>query len=63
VELVPVEEQEAVLGRQIGGCGPSAGKPPMRVLTDSSLSGAKAQMWASAATFGWVPASVITAPP
>ena len=32
------------LGGRIGGCGPSAGNPPMSVLTDSSLSGAKAQM-------------------
>jgi hypothetical protein len=29
-------------GGRIGGCGPSAGKPAMRALTDSPLSGAKA---------------------
>ena len=33
------------------------------VFTDSPLSGAKAAMYTSAATFGCVPASVMTAPP
>ena len=51
--LYPVQEQEAVsrsrnrkpsLGGRIGGCGASAGKPARSVLTDSSLSGANAQM-------------------
>src|SRR5271157_5751641 len=32
------------LGGRIGGCGPLAGNPPMSELTDSSLSGANAQM-------------------
>jgi hypothetical protein len=31
------------LGGRMGGCGPSAGNPPMSELTDSSLSGANAQ--------------------
>src|SRR5882762_443943 len=31
--------------------------------TDSPLSGAKAAMYTRAETFGWFPASVITAPP
>src|SRR5215469_10029217 len=31
-------------GGRIGGCGPSAGKPAMSEPTDSSLSGANAQM-------------------
>lgn len=34
-----------------------------RLRTDSPLSGANAAMYASPATFGWFPASVITAPP
>jgi hypothetical protein len=42
MELVPVKEQEPVHGGRIGGWEPSAGKPAMRVLTDSPLSGAKA---------------------
>src|SRR5712691_553145 len=32
------------LGGRIGGCGPSAGKPAMSVLTDSPWSGANAAM-------------------
>ena len=35
----------------------------MSVATDSPLSGAKAVIYTNAATFGLVPASVITAPP
>src|SRR5580765_1163861 len=50
-------------GGSIGGWGPPDGKPLMRDPTDSPLSGAKAAMYTRAETFGWFPASVITAPP
>jgi hypothetical protein len=42
VELLPVEEEESVLRRKIGGIGPSVGKPEISVFTDSPLSGANA---------------------
>src|SRR5436190_17262758 len=50
-------------GGRIGGTGAPGGGSLMSVATDSPLSGAKAVMYTNAATFGWVPASVITAPP
>src|SRR5580765_7357301 len=50
-------------GGRIGGWGPPAGKPLISDPTDSPLSGAKAAMYTNAATFGSVPASVMTAPP
>src|ERR1700751_4485555 len=50
-------------GGSIGGWGPPGGKPLMSDPTDSPLSGAKAAMYTRAETFGWFPASVITAPP
>src|ERR1700751_2174365 len=50
-------------GGLIGGLGPPDGKPLMSDPTDSPLSGAKAAMYTRAETFGWLPASVITAPP
>src|SRR6059036_1854138 len=50
-------------GGRIGGTGAPGGGSLMREPTDSPLSGAKAVMYTNAATFGWVPASVITAPP
>src|SRR5438876_6245247 len=50
-------------GGRIGGTGAPGGGSLMSVPTDSPLSGAKAVMYTNAATFGWVPASVITAPP
>lgn len=33
----------------------------MSVFTDSPVSGAKAEMYTKASTFGWLPASVMTA--
>src|SRR5213080_2754940 len=50
-------------GGRIGGTGAPDGGSLMSVATDSPLSGAKAVMYTNAATFGWVPASVITVPP
>src|SRR6202522_630698 len=56
-------DRKPSLGGRIGGCGPSAGKPAMSVLTDSPLSGAEAAMYTRAATLSWGPAGVDTAPP
>src|SRR6266850_8304616 len=50
-------------GGSIGGTGVPGGGSLMSVATDSPLSGAKAVIYTSPATLGWVPASVITAPP
>ncbi len=50
-------------GGRMGGTGAPGGGSAMRVLTDSPLSGAKAAMYASEATLGWVPASLMTTPP
>ena len=50
-------------GGRMGGTGAPGGGSAMRVFTDSPRSGANAAMYTSAATFGWVPASVMTAPP
>src|SRR6266404_5839831 len=50
-------------GARIGGTGAPGGGSLMSDDTDSPLSGANAVMYASPATFGSVPASVITAPP
>src|SRR6266852_3573730 len=47
----------------IGGTGAPGGGSLISVPTDSPLSGAKAAMYTRAETFGWFPASVITAPP
>src|ERR1700736_6322842 len=51
------------LGGKIGGTGAPGGGFAISELTDSPLSGANAVMYTSPATFGSVPASVITAPP
>src|SRR6266404_2438494 len=50
-------------GGRIGGTGAPAGGSLISDETDSPLSGAKAVIYTRAATFGSVPASVITAPP
>src|SRR6266403_5155119 len=50
-------------GGRIGGTGAPAGGSLISDDTDSPLSGAKAAMYTSPATFGSVPASVITTPP
>src|SRR5256886_2194300 len=50
-------------GGRIGGTGAPGGGSLMSVSTDSPLSGAKAVIYTSPATFGSLPASVITAPP
>src|SRR6266478_4787906 len=50
-------------GGRIGGTGAPGGGLAIRVLTDSPLSGAKPVMYTNPATFGSVPASVMTAPP
>src|SRR5208282_725042 len=50
-------------GGKIGGTGAPGGGSLMSVDTDSPLSGAKAVIYTSPATFGSLPASVITAPP
>src|SRR2546426_10743925 len=50
-------------GGSIGGTGAPGGGSLISVPTDSPLSGAKAAMYTRAETFGWFPASVITAPP
>src|SRR6266480_6339999 len=50
-------------GGRIGGTGAPGGGSLMSDDTDSPLSGAKAAMYTSPATFGSVPASVITTPP
>src|SRR5882672_5374434 len=50
-------------GGRIGGTGAPGGGFLMSVSTDSPESGAKAAMYTSPATFGSVPASVITTPP
>src|SRR5258705_13567364 len=50
-------------GGSIGGTGAPGGGSLMSVPTDSPLSGANAAMYTRAETFGWFPASVITAPP
>src|SRR5712692_11449331 len=50
-------------GGRIGGTGAPGGGSLISDDTDSPLSGAKAAMYTSPATFGSVPASVITTPP
>src|ERR1700741_3650233 len=50
-------------GGSIGGPGAPGGGSLISDPTDSPLSGAKAAMYTRAETFGWFPASVITAPP
>src|SRR6266849_8039977 len=50
-------------GGRIGGTGAPDGGSLISDDTDSPLSGAKAAMYTSPATFGSVPASVITTPP
>src|SRR5208282_1910417 len=50
-------------GGMMGGTGAPGGGSLMSVATDSPLSGAKAVMYTRPATFGLLPASVITAPP
>jgi|SRR5208283_345953 len=50
-------------GGRIGGTGAPGGGSWMSVATDSPLSGAKAVTSTSRATFGSLPASVMTAPP
>src|SRR6202049_2951196 len=50
-------------GGSIGGTGAPGGGSLISVPTDSPLAGAKAAMYTRAETFGWFPASVITAPP
>src|SRR5712675_1030212 len=50
-------------GGWIGGTGAPGGGSLMSVATDSPLSGAKAVIYTRPATLGWLPASVITAPP
>src|SRR5438876_11430970 len=50
-------------GGSIGGTGAPGAGSLMSDPTDSPLSGAKAAMYTRAETFGWFPASVITAPP
>src|SRR4029077_3772852 len=50
-------------GGSIGGTGAPGGGSLISDPTDSPLSGAKAAMYTRAETFGWFPASVITAPP
>src|SRR5438034_6313588 len=50
-------------GGSIGGTGAPGGGSLISADTDSPLSGAKAAMYTRAETFGWFPASVITAPP
>src|SRR6267142_4818321 len=50
-------------GGSTGGTGAPGGGSLMSVATDSPLSGAKAVIYTSPATLGWVPASVITTPP
>src|SRR5207245_2884547 len=50
-------------GGRIGGTGAPGGGSLISVDTDSPLSGANAATYTRAATFGSVPASVITAPP
>src|SRR5204862_1934169 len=50
-------------GGRIGGTGAPGGGSLIRTATDSPLSGANAAMYTSPATFGSLPASVITAPP
>src|SRR5207253_9542618 len=50
-------------GGRIGGTGAPGGASLISDDTDSPLSGAKAAMYTSPATFGSVPASVITTPP
>src|SRR5262245_12543436 len=47
-------------GGRIGGAGASGGGSLISEATDSPASGAKAAMYTSAATLGWLPASVIT---
>src|SRR5467141_5022730 len=50
-------------GGRIGGTGAPGGGSLISDDTDSPLSGAKAATYTSPATFGSVPASVMTAPP
>lgn len=50
-------------GGRVGRTGAPGGGSAMSVFTDSPASGANAAMYTSAATFGSVPASVMTAPP
>src|SRR5712671_5495205 len=50
-------------GGSIGGTGAPGGGSLMSDDTDSPSSKAKAAMYTRAETFGWFPASVITAPP
>src|SRR5712691_8235280 len=50
-------------GGRIGGTGAPGGGSLISDATDSPLSGAKAVIYTRPATFGSLPASVITAPP
>src|SRR6185295_596876 len=50
-------------GGRIGGTGAPGGGSLISVDTDSPLSGANAATYTSPATFGSLPASVITTPP
>src|SRR5580704_12986422 len=61
--LVLSRNRKPSCGGRIGGTGAPGGGSAISVLTDSPRSGAKAATYTSAATFGWLPASVMTAPP
>src|SRR5258707_6454459 len=50
-------------GGRIGGTGAPGGGFLISADTDSPVSGAKAAMYTSPATLGWLPASVTTTPP
>src|SRR5215813_5829628 len=50
-------------GGRIGGTGAPGGGFLISEDTDSPVSGAKAAIYTSAATLGWLPASVTTTPP
>src|SRR6266550_3213211 len=56
-------KRKPLMGGRIGGTGAPGGGSAMRVLTDSPLSGANAAMYTREVTAGWLPASLITAPP
>src|SRR6266436_2215387 len=56
-------ERNPSCGGRIGGTGAPGGGFLISVDTDSPLSGAKAETYTSPATFGSLPASVMTLPP
>src|SRR5258706_2709102 len=61
--LALARKRKPSCGGRIGGTGAPGGGFLISADTDSPVSGAKAAMYTSPATLGWLPASVTTTPP